>query len=82
VSKTLFQKIADKEIPATLVYEDDQVVAFRDIHPQAPTHVLLVPRQPIPRLADATLTDQRLLGHLAVKARRPDSGSTEQVTVW
>jgi histidine triad (HIT) family protein len=68
MNKTLFQKICDREIPASLVYEDDQVVAFRDIGPKAPTHVLVVPRKPIPRLAEASGVDQALLGHLLLKA--------------
>jgi histidine triad (HIT) family protein len=68
MSKTIFERICAKEIPATLVYEDEQVVAFRDINPQAPTHVLIVPRRAIPRLADAASGDQILLGHLLLKA--------------
>lgn len=68
MSKTIFERICAKEIPATLVYEDEHVVAFRDINPQAPVHVLIVPRRPIPRLADATPADQPLLGHLLMKA--------------
>ena len=68
MSKTLFQKICDKEIPASIVYEDDLVVAFRDINAQAPVHVLLVPRQPIARLAEATPQHHALLGHLLLKA--------------
>jgi histidine triad (HIT) family protein len=68
MSKTLFEKIAAREIPAAIVYEDDQVVAFRDINPGAPTHVLLVPRQPIPRIAAVTAEDQALLGHMLRKA--------------
>jgi len=66
--KTLFQKIADKEIPAKLIHEDALCVAFHDIAPQAPTHVLIVPRQAIPRLAEATPADQALLGHLLLVA--------------
>jgi histidine triad (HIT) family protein len=66
--KTLFQKICDKEIPANLVYEDDQCVCFRDIAPKAPTHLLLVPRKPIPRIALATAEDQSVLGHLLLTA--------------
>ena len=54
MSKTLFERIAAKEIPANLVYEDEHVIAFRDLHPQAPTHILIVPRKPIPRIAEAT----------------------------
>jgi histidine triad (HIT) family protein len=68
MSKTIFQKIADHEIPATLVYEDDQVAAFRDINPQAPVHILIVPRKSIPRIAQAGAEDQPLLGHLLLKA--------------
>lgn len=68
MAKTLFEKIIDKEIPASIVYEDAQCVAFRDINPGAPTHVLLVPRKPIPKLSDATAEDQALLGHLLLAA--------------
>ena len=68
MGKTLFQKIADKEIPSTLIYEDTQVLAFKDIDPQAPTHVLIVPRKPIPRIAEAKPEDHQVLGHLLLKA--------------
>ena len=68
VSKTLFERIAARELPATIVYEDDQVLAFRDIKPQAPVHVLIVPRKPIPRIAKAGPEDQAVLGHLLLKA--------------
>jgi histidine triad (HIT) family protein len=70
VSKTLFEKIIDKEIPAAIVYEDEHCVAFKDINPGAPTHVLLVPRKPIPKLSDATAADQALLGHLLLAASK------------
>ena len=66
--KTLFEKICDKEIPATVVYEDERCVAFRDISPQAPLHILVVPRQPIPRLALAGADDASVLGHLLLTA--------------
>lgn len=66
--KTLFQKIADKEIPAKLLHEDAVCVAFHDIAPQAPTHVLIVPRKPIPRVAEAAAEDQATLGHLLLVA--------------
>ena len=62
--KTLFQKIADREIPAKLIHEDAVCVAFHDITPQAPTHVLVVPRKPIARVGEATAEDQATLGHL------------------
>lgn len=65
---TLFEKIIAREIPARIAYEDDQVLAFHDINPQAPTHVLLVPKKLIPRVAEATGEDQALLGHLLLKA--------------
>ena len=68
MEKTLFEKICDKEIPADIVYEDEQVVAFRDIAPAAPTHVLVIPRKAIPRINEAKPEDQSLLGHLLLKA--------------
>jgi histidine triad (HIT) family protein len=68
MSKTLFEKIAAREIPAMIVYEDDLVIAFRDIKPEAPAHVLIVPKKPIPRIAEATPEDQQILGHLLLKA--------------
>ena len=68
MEKAIFQKIADHEIPANLVYEDDQVVAFQDLHPAAPIHILIVPRKPIPRIGAATGDDGALLGHLLLKA--------------
>ena len=68
MSKTLFEKIIAREIPAAIVYEDDSVLAFRDIHPAAPVHILIVPKKPIPRIAEATADDQKLLGHLLLKA--------------
>lgn len=66
--KTLFQKIADREIPAKLIHEDAVCVAFHDISPQAPTHVLVVPRKPIARVAEASAVDQATLGHLLLVA--------------
>ena len=68
MSKTLFEKIIAREIPATIVYEDELVFALRDINPQAPKHVLLIPKKAIPRLAEAKAEDQPLLGHLLLKA--------------
>ena len=65
---TIFKKIIDKEIPATVVYEDDRCLAFRDINPAAPTHVLVIPKKAIPRVAEADPEDQLLLGHLLLKA--------------
>jgi histidine triad (HIT) family protein len=68
MSKTLFEKIIDREIPATVVYEDDLVLAFRDVKAQAPTHVLIIPKKSIPRIAEAKPEDHKVLGHLLLKA--------------
>ena len=65
---TLFGKIIRREIPADIVYEDDQCLAFRDVNPQAPTHVLLIPKKEIARLSDAKAEDQSVLGHLMLVA--------------
>lgn len=66
--KTLFEKIRDREIPADLVHEDDDCLAFRDISPQAPVHLLVVPKRVIPRLGLARDGDDALLGHLLLVA--------------
>ena len=66
---TLFEKIIAREIPADIVYEDDLVLAFNDINPQAPMHVLVIPKKPIPRIAEAEPEDHQVLGHLLLKAR-------------
>ena len=68
MSKTIFQKIIDREIPAQIVYEDDLILAFHDIKPVSPVHVLIVPKKPILRLAETTPADLPTLGHLLVKA--------------
>lgn len=65
---TLFEKIVARQIPAQIVYEDDLVLAFRDISPQAPTHVLMVPKKPLARIAEAKDEDKELVGHLLLKA--------------
>ncbi len=62
--KTLFQKILDQDIPSELVYQDDQCGAFRDINPQSPTHLLVVPREPLPGIADMEERHETLIGHL------------------
>lgn len=66
--KTIFQKIIDREIPAPLVYEDELVAAFNDVNPQAPIHVLIVPKQLIPRVGEAVADDQATLGALLLAA--------------
>jgi histidine triad (HIT) family protein len=68
MSDNIFQKIIARQIPATIVYEDDLVLAFRDINAQAPVHILIVPKKDIPRLSDARPDDHKLLGHLLLKA--------------
>lgn len=70
MSKTIFERIIDREIPAEIVFEDDRSLAFRDIHPQAPIHVLVIPKRPLPSLAHATPDDKALLGHLLDVCRR------------
>ncbi|TFG74511.1 MAG: histidine triad nucleotide-binding protein [Thermodesulfobacteriales bacterium] len=67
---TIFKKIIDKEIPADIVYEDDLCLAFRDIDPKAPTHILIIPKKEIPSMAEASQDDEGLLGHLLVTASR------------
>lgn len=66
---TLFEKIIAGEIPATIVYQDDRVTAFRDISPQAPVHILIVPNKPIPTVNDVSVEDEAALGHLFIVAR-------------
>jgi histidine triad (HIT) family protein len=68
MSKTLFEKIAAREIPAQIIFEDDLVLAIKDINPQAPTHLLIFPKKPVPRIAEAQANDESLLGHLLLKA--------------
>lgn len=70
MSGTIFSKIINKEIPADIVYEDDLSLAFRDINPHAPVHILIIPKKPIPRLSDAEVPDQQLLGHLMLVANK------------
>ena len=66
----LFQKIIDRQVKADIVYEDDRCLAFRDINPQAPVHVLIIPRKVIPTHADVKPEDRELLGHLHLVAAR------------
>ena len=71
---TLFEKIIAGEIPGEALYEDELVYAFRDIDPKAPFHVLIVPKKPIPRVAEATAEDKETLGHLLLKAAEVADG--------
>ena len=68
--KTIFKKIIDGEIPADIVHDDELCLAFRDVAPQAPTHVLVIPKQEIPSLAELTAEDQALVGHLLLVIKR------------
>ncbi|ROO29678.1 zinc-binding protein [Salinisphaera orenii MK-B5] len=70
MSDTIFSKIINREIDADIVHEDDQCLAFRDVNPQAPMHILVIPKKPIDMLANAEDGDQALLGHLMLTARR------------
>lgn len=69
-SDTIFGKIIRREIPADIVYEDDLCLAFNDVNPQAPTHILIIPKKAIPQISEATLEDQSLLGHLLLTASK------------
>ena len=68
MSLTLFEKIINKEIPAEILYEDDISIVIKDISPQAPTHLLIIPKKVIPKLSDSTQEDQEILGHLMLVA--------------
>jgi histidine triad (HIT) family protein len=68
--KTIFKRIIDKEIPADVVYEDDRCLVFRDIHPQAPTHLIVIPKQEIVSVDDVSEADEALVGHLFVAMRK------------
>jgi histidine triad (HIT) family protein len=70
MTDNIFQKIIDRQIPANIVYEDDRCLAFRDVNPQAPVHVLIIPRKVIPTHADLTEGDRDLVGHLHLVAAR------------
>jgi histidine triad (HIT) family protein len=68
MSKTIFQRIIDREIPARIEHEDEHCVVLHDIQPQAPVHLLIVPKKPIARVTEAAATDQAVLGHLLLVA--------------
>lgn len=70
MAETIFSKIIDRKIPARIEYEDDRCLAFHDVAPQAPTHVLVIPKKPIPSLADLEPADEALMGHLVLVATR------------
>ena len=70
MSETIFSKIIRHEIPADIVYEDDLALAFKDIAPQAPIHILIIPKKPLSQLASAESEDHALMGHLLLTAKR------------
>jgi histidine triad (HIT) family protein len=69
-AETIFSKITRREIPSDIVYQDEQVTAFRDINPQAPVHILIVPNKLIPTVNDVTPEDEQMLGHMFVVAKQ------------
>ncbi len=69
-TETIFSKIIRREIPADIVYEDNLAIAFKDVNPQAPVHILVIPKQAIAQLADAESKDHALMGHLLLTAKR------------
>ncbi len=83
--KTIFSKICDGEIPAEILYQDEHCFCIKDINPQAPTHLLLIPKKPIPRLVDGVEEDHALLGHLMLKvgeiARQVGVGDAFRVVI-
>ena len=68
MSETIFQKIIDKELPADIVYEDESCLAFKDINPVAPIHILIIPKKRIDKISDSNTEDKELLGHLFLVA--------------
>jgi histidine triad (HIT) family protein len=85
MADTLFSKIIDREIPAEIVFEDDLCLAFRDINPQAPVHILIIPKKPIAKLTDAADGDRELLGHMLLAAnaiaKQQDIGDAYRLVV-
>ena len=70
MAETIFQKIINKQIPADILYEDDKCLAFRDLNPQAPVHILIIPKKSIAKLVDFRDDDKTLLGHLMIVAKK------------
>ena len=68
MSETIFQKIIDKELPADIIYEDESCLAFKDINPVAPIHILIIPKKRIEKISDSNIEDKELLGHLILVA--------------
>lgn len=70
MAETLFTRIINRQIPADIVYEDEHCIAIKDVNPQAPVHLLLIPKKPIDRLSNAQAEDQALLGHLMLSVAK------------
>ena len=70
MSETLFEKIINRDIPSDIIYEDDMSIVINDIQPQAPVHLLIIPKKVIPKLSDSTEDDRDLLGHLMLVANK------------
>lgn len=70
MADTIFGKIIRREIPANIIYEDDLALGFTDVNPQAPVHILVIPKKPIPKLDEAELADQDLMGHLLLTVKK------------
>lgn len=70
MSETLFEKIINRDIPADIIYEDDISIVIKDIQPQAPVHLLIIPKKVIPKLSDSLEEDRDVLGHLMLVARK------------
>ena len=70
MTKTIFEKIIDRELPSNIIYEDDKCIAIEDIAPKAPIHILIIPKKPIRMLSEANAEDQKLLGHLMLVVKR------------
>ena len=70
MTKTIFEKIIDRELPSNIVYEDDKCIAIEDIAPKAPIHILIIPKKPIPKLSEARKGDEVLFGHLMMVVKK------------
>jgi histidine triad (HIT) family protein len=70
MTKTIFEKIIDKELPSNIIYEDDKCIAIEDIAPKAPIHILIIPKKPIQKLSESTKNDEALLGHLMIVVKK------------
>jgi len=70
MTKTIFEKIIDRELPSKIVYEDDKCIAIEDIAPKAPIHILIIPKKPIKKLSEAKKDDEALLGHLMMTVKK------------